>query len=87
MQGTALTPEAVTVTLRDNLSVATVDGDGNPLPEFSGHIYSDENGEFPVASQSSWETEVIRTEIDGRALSAGTAIHPGRHLLRSASRI
>jgi hypothetical protein len=64
VQEQALTPEAVTVALRDNLSVATVDGDGNPLPMFPGHIYSDENGEFPVSSHSSWETEVIRTEIE-----------------------
>lgn len=63
VQEQALTPEAVTVALRDNLSVATVDSDGNPLPTFRGHIYADENGEFPVASNSSWETDVIRTEI------------------------
>jgi hypothetical protein len=63
VQEQALTPEAVTVALRDNLSVATVDSDGNPLPTFPGHIYADENGEFPVAWNSSWETDVIRTEI------------------------
>lgn len=63
VQEQALTPEAVAVALRDNVSVATVDGEGNPLPIFSGHIYADENGEFPLTSTSSWETDVIRTEI------------------------
>jgi hypothetical protein len=64
VQEQALTPEPVTVALRDNLSVATVDGDGNPLPTFSGHIYADETGAFPVGSHSSWEPEVIRIEIE-----------------------
>ncbi len=64
VQEQALTPEAVTVDLRDNLSVATVDADGNPLPLFGGHIYADEDGNFPVSSASSWETEVIATEIE-----------------------
>lgn len=70
VQEQALTPEAVTVDLRDNLSVATVDGDGNPLPAYGGHIYADENGLFPVSSSSSWETEVIRTEIDRPSFAA-----------------
>ncbi len=77
VQEQALTPEAVTVALRDNLSVATVDGDGNPLPMFSGHIYANENGEFPVGSHSSWETDVIRTEIE-RPSFAGWYRNPSR---------
>lgn len=64
VQEQALAPEAVTVDLRDNLSVATVDADGNPLPTFSGHLYADEHGLFPVSSASSWETDVIATEIN-----------------------
>lgn len=64
VQEQALTPEPVTVDLRDNVSVATVDADGNPLPTFAGHIYADGEGLYPVSSASSWETDVISTEID-----------------------
>ena len=56
------TPEAVTIALRDNLSVATVDGDGDPLPTFEGHIYCDGQRLFSAAFNS-WETDVIRAEV------------------------
>ena len=56
-----ITPEAVTIALRDNLSVATVDGDGAPLPTFERHIYCDGEGLIPAAFNS-WETDVIRAE-------------------------
>jgi type III restriction enzyme len=61
VQEQTITPEAVTIALRDNLSVATVDGDGAPLSTFEGHIYSDSEGLFPAALNS-WETDVIRAE-------------------------
>lgn len=77
VQEQALTPEAVTVDLRDNVSVATVDGDGSPLPTFTGHVYADENGNFPFSSNSSWEPEVVRTEI-GRPSFVGWYRNPSR---------
>ncbi|MEJ7800277.1 MAG: hypothetical protein WKF60_07145, partial [Ilumatobacter sp.] len=63
VQEQSLAPEAVTIAMRDNVSVATLDGDGNPLPRLPGHVYSDESGQFPV-TLNSWETDVITTEVD-----------------------
>jgi len=76
VQEQALTPEPVTVDLRDNMSVATVDGDGNPLPTFRGHVYANESGEFP-ASLNSWESDIVTTEA-GRASFVGWYRNPSR---------
>ncbi|MDQ3350556.1 MAG: hypothetical protein M3501_01165 [Actinomycetota bacterium] len=54
-------PEPVTVDLRDNLSAATRDNDGVELPTFPGHLYADEEGNFPT-TLNDWETEIIAAE-------------------------
>jgi len=56
-------PEATTVELRANEKTATKDGDGNDLPNFEGHIYSDSDGKYPVRLND-WEATVVNTEID-----------------------
>ncbi len=76
VQEQAVTPEPVTVDLRDNLAVATVDGDGEPLPTCTGHIYCDSDGSFP-AQLNSWETDVLETEI-GHQSFVGWYRNPSR---------
>jgi hypothetical protein len=56
-------PEALTVELRKNEKSATKNADGQDLPTFTGHIYADANGLFPV-KLNGWEQKVIATEID-----------------------
>lgn len=63
VQEQTLSPEPVTIALRDNLSVATLDGDGLPLPRFGGHLYQGDDGMFP-AELNGWEREIIATEIE-----------------------
>lgn len=63
VQEQTVDPEPVGLILRDNVKTATRHGDGNPLPTFSGHLYADESGEFPVALNK-WERTVVETEID-----------------------
>jgi type III restriction enzyme len=55
-------PEAITVELRANEKAATKSGNGEALPTFEGHIYSDDAGKFP-AQLNEWEQEVVTTEI------------------------
>lgn len=55
-------PEAITVELRGNEKAATKNGDGEDLPTFAGHIYSDANGQFS-AQLNDWEASVVTTEI------------------------
>ncbi len=55
-------PEALTVELRDNERAATKSGEGEPLPTFEGHIYSDNTGQFPV-DPTKLEKEALTTEI------------------------
>ncbi|MCP4308600.1 MAG: DEAD/DEAH box helicase family protein [bacterium] len=62
VQEQTIDPEPVDLILRDNVKTATRYGDGNPLPTFSGHLYADESGEFPVALNK-WERTVVETEI------------------------
>jgi type III restriction enzyme len=62
VQEQASTPEALLIELRTNEKTATKDGDGEPLPVFSGHIYSDAAGKFP-AKLNEWEIKVVTTEI------------------------
>lgn len=62
-------PETLTVELRDNEKVATKDNDGEDLPTFDGHIYSDADGKFPV-KLNDWEKEIVATEIGRRSFVA-----------------
>jgi hypothetical protein len=62
-------PEAITVELRANEKAATKKGDGEALPTFEGHIYSDAAGRFP-AQLNDWEQEVVTTEINRRSFVA-----------------
>jgi superfamily II DNA or RNA helicase len=62
VQEQTVDPEPVDLILRDNLKTATRDGNGNLLPTFTGHLYADENGEFPAALNK-WERSVVETEI------------------------
>jgi type III restriction enzyme len=61
VQEQTTTPEAVEIELRSNEKAATKDGDGNDLPTFDGHLYSDVEGKYP-ARLNDWETTVIATE-------------------------
>lgn len=61
VQEQTITPEAITVELRSNEKTATKDGNGDPLPTFAGHIYSDTDGQFP-ARLNDWESTVVTTE-------------------------
>lgn len=68
--------EVQTISLRDNISTGTCDKDGNPLPTFPGHIYSDADGQFP-AVLNTWETEVVQTET-GRSSFVAWYRNPSR---------
>ena len=56
-------PERVTVDLRDNLSASTKGSNGEDLPTYKGHLYSDESGLFP-ADLNAWERTVIERETE-----------------------
>ncbi len=53
--------ESLTVDLRMNEKAATKDGTGADLPTFAGHIYADNDGNFP-AKLNAWEARIIATE-------------------------
>jgi type III restriction enzyme len=55
-------PEALTVELRTNEKSATKNADGADLPTYTGHIFADAAGHFPL-KLNDWEREVITTEI------------------------
>ena len=55
-------PERVTVDLRDNYSAPTKNNQGEDLPTYKGHLYSDESGLFP-ADLNAWERRVIEREL------------------------
>jgi hypothetical protein len=55
-------PEVLAIELRGNEKAATKDGDGNDLAAFSGHIYGDSGGQFPI-HLNDWEETVIAIEI------------------------
>jgi hypothetical protein len=57
--------EAVTVELRSNERAATKDRNGDDLPRYTGHIFADGEGLFPV-DLNDWERQVVETEV-GRA--------------------
>jgi len=69
VQEQTVDPEPVDLILRDNLKTATRDGDGNPLPTFSGHLYADDGGQFP-ATLNKWERTVVETEIGRQSFVA-----------------
>lgn len=54
-------PEATTIDLRANEKAPTKDGEGDDLPTFEGHLYSDADGRYP-ALLNDWETKVVTTE-------------------------
>jgi superfamily II DNA or RNA helicase len=56
-------PEATTIELRANEKAPTKDGEGNDLPTFDGHLYSNADGRYP-ALLNDWETQVVTTETD-----------------------
>jgi len=62
VQEQTVDPEPVDLILRDNLKTATRDKDGEPLPTYEGHIYADEDGDFPAAL-GSWERGVVEAEL------------------------
>ena len=62
VQEQTISPEALTVELRANEKAATKNGDGDDLPTFEGHIYSDADGKFPV-QLNDWEREVVAAEV------------------------
>ncbi len=76
IQEQALTPEAVTVTLRDNVSTGTLDSNGNPLPRFAGHVYANTQEGFP-ADLNSWEIQIVQAEVS-RPSSIGWYRNPSR---------
>lgn len=63
VQEQSSTPERMSVDLRDNFSASTKSGHGEDLPNFKGHLYSDESGLFP-ADLNAWENTVLQREID-----------------------
>jgi hypothetical protein len=56
------TPEVVTVQLRDNERAATKDRHGEDLPRYTGHLFADADGLFPV-DLNDWERAVVEAEI------------------------
>lgn len=62
VQEQTVEPEPVDLILRDNLTAATRDGEGDLLPTYPGHLFADDDGEYPV-SLNEWERRVVETEI------------------------
>lgn len=69
VQEQTIAPEALTVELRVNEKTATKNGDGDDLPTFQGHIYSDDNDKFP-SQLNGWEATVVTTETARRSFVA-----------------
>ena len=69
VQEQTVDPEPVEIILRDNVKTATRDGGGNLLSAFDGHIYADDNGQFPVILNR-WEREVVETESSRQSFVA-----------------
>lgn len=57
----------------------TLDDEGQEgvAPVVSGHLMSDENGEFPIATLNDWERQVVLAELD-RSGSVGWYRNPSR---------
>ena len=60
-----LSPEPQTTgTLRPRVRTeGTEDSKGNKLETRKGHLMSDDNGDFPIASLNQWETDVLDAEM------------------------
>ncbi len=54
--------ETVTVQLRQNERAATKDRNGEDLPRYSGHVFADGEGMFPV-DLNDWERTVVEAEL------------------------
>lgn len=54
--------EEVTVRLRANERAATKDRGGEDLPRYSGHVFADAAGQFPV-DLNDWERQVVGAEL------------------------
>lgn len=74
-------PEATNIELRANEKAPTKDGEGNDLPTFDGHLYSDADGRYP-ALLNDWETEVVTTETDRQSF-VGWYRNPSRAIPNS----
>ena len=55
-------PETVTVQLRQNERAATKDRNGDDLPRFGSHVFSDADGMYP-ADLNDWERTVVASEL------------------------
>jgi type III restriction enzyme len=55
-------PETVTVQLRQNERAATKDRNGEDLPRFGSHVFSDVDGTYP-ADLNKWERTVVSSEV------------------------
>ena len=55
-------PETVSIELRSNERAATKDRNGDDLPKYSGHIFADADGTFPV-DLNTWERAVVDAEV------------------------
>jgi len=62
VQEQTTSPELVTVALRSNERAATKYRDGEDLPKYSGHLYADDSGMFPV-DLNDWERRVVEAEV------------------------
>jgi hypothetical protein len=62
MEQTA-SPEVVTIELRANERAATKDRNGEDLPRYPGHLFSDPEGLYP-AELNDWETRVLQAELE-----------------------
>ncbi len=56
-------PEVVTIELRANERAATKDANGDDLPRYSGHLFADANGVYPILLND-WEQRVIKAELE-----------------------
>lgn len=72
------TPQETSIVLPRTVTVESVDADGTPLPTVPLHVYSQADGTMPEPKATSWEAEVIRTELDpARRSIAGWYRNPG----------
>ena len=62
VQEQTVAPEDLTIDLRMNEKAATKDSKGEDLPTFEWHIYSDDDGKFPVMLND-WESPVVAREL------------------------
>jgi hypothetical protein len=63
VQEQSASPEVLTPELRPNEKAATRDRNGHALVTVDRHLFSDEDGRFPLDGND-WEQTVVRTELD-----------------------